>query len=329
MIVVAAVAAVALLVVAAEVLARLAERRLPTYLLWHDQLTTGKWRQLQRLRREPPLDVLLAGSSQMLMALDPTALPFRAYSAALYRGVPTVMLEWLRDEVLPATRPRAVVWGVSVLDLNDNGGFHQGITAKYRAGRPAPGLGRWARATFAVVRRWRLLLTPWRVLRLALPGEAAVGPEGKPLSRLLGPMGKGIEYADYDTYMLSDDKRAFIETEMVNAFSMGGAQVDALREGARLVTSTGARLVFVEMPFTVEFAEMYPPGAVSAARELLASVAAEVGAPWIPTDGDALPRDWFADCVHLNGVGMARWTETVGPVLAGAVRGARTGERAR
>ena len=309
-----AVAVVALLCAAlavAEALLRLAERRLPTYLLWHDQLTTGKWLQLQALRREPPVDVLLAGSSQMLFALDPTAIPGRAYNCAIYRGIPTVMTEWLRDEVLPALRPRLVVWGVSVLDLNDNGGFHNGIYARYTAGRPRRGPAFALRRHVALARRWRLLRTPLRLLRLARPGPVEAGAEGKPLSRLLGPAGKGLEYVDYDSYLLSDEKRAFIETEMVNDFSMGGAQAAALREGARLVRATGASLVFLEMPFTSEFSDMYPAGAVGAARALLASIAEEAGVPFVPTDGDALPHDWYCDCVHLNGVGMRKWTEQV------------------
>ena len=313
----AAVVVAVVALVAAEAVLRVAERRLPTYLLWHDQLTTGKWRQLRRLRKEAPVDVLLCGSSQMLFALDPTALPVRAYNCAIYRGIPTVMLEWLRDEVLPATRPRLVVWGVSILDLNDNGGFHLGIHERYVAGRPSPGPALHARASSALVRRWRLLLDPLRLARLLRRAE----PEtDKPLSRLLGPMGKGLEYADYDSYRLSDEKREFIQTEMVNEFSMGGAQAAALRAGAALVRQAGARLVFVEMPFTSEFTEMYPRQAadVAEARALLASVAAEAGAPWLPTDGDALPHDWFADCVHLNGVGMRGWTEAVWPRIAEA-----------
>jgi hypothetical protein len=322
MIVAVVVLAALALVALTEGVLRVAERRLPTYLLWHDQLTTGKWRQLQRLRREPPVDVLLAGSSQMLFALDPTALPGRAYNCAIYRGIPTVMVEWLRDEVLPATRPRLVVWGASILDLNDNGGFHRGIHERYTAGRPARGPALRLRASSALVRRWRLLLDPLRLARLLRRAE----PEtDKPLSRLLGPMGKGLEYADYDTYRLSDDKAEFIRTEMVNAFSMGGAQAAALREGAALVRAAGARLVFVEMPFTREFTEMYPgrDADVAAARALLASIAAEAGVPWVPTDGDALPHDWFADCVHLNGAGMRGWTAAMAPLIA------RSGEATR
>jgi len=317
MIVAALVVLLCVAVAVAEVLARLAERRLPTYLLWHDQLTTGKWRQLQALRREPPVDVLLAGSSQMLFALDPTAFPGRAYNCAIYRGIPTVMTEWLRDEVLPALRPRLVVWGVSVLDLNDNGGFHNGIYARYTAGPPRRGPGLWLRGRSALARRWRVFLTPLRLLRLARPGPAEAGAEGKHLSQLLGPMGKGLEYADYDSYLLTESKRAFIEDEMVNAFSMGGAQAEALRAGARLVRETGARLVFLEMPFTSEFSDMYPPGAVAEARSLLRSVADEAGVPFVGTDGDALPHDWYCDCVHLNGVGMREWTPRVADMLTG------------
>lgn len=305
MIVVAVALVLVALLAAAEAAARLRERRLPAYRYWHDQLTTGKWHQLRALRREPPVDVVLAGSSQMLMALDPTAMPFRCYNAAFYRAVPTVMTEWLRDEVLPALRPRLVVWGVSILDLNDNGPFHAGIHAKYLAS-PArrPGLKRWLLTHSALVRRRKGLL------RTDDPTSA------KPLDSLLGPMGKGLEYVAYDSYRLSDDKREFIQTQIVASFAMGGRQVEALREGARVVRAAGARLLLVEVPCTEEFVAMYPNGAadLAEARRLMDAVADEIGVPFVKSSDD-LPERWFADCVHLNGVGMREWTEGIAPLL--------------
>ena len=308
----AAVLVATALVAAAVAVARAVERRLPPYAYWHDQLTTGKWHQIRALRREPPVDVVFAGSSQMLMAADPTRLPFRAYNAALYRAVPTVMTEWLRDEVLPALRPRLVVWGVSILDLNDNGPFHHGIHARYTAS-PAR---RWLLRNSALARRRGLLLRRGAGPRTDDPTA------GKPLDSLLGPMGKGMEYVHFDTYRLSDDKREFIETQIVADFAMGGAQVAALREGARLVRASGARLLLVEVPCTEEFVAMYPRQAadLADARALLRSVADELGVAFVQS-GDDLPERWFADCVHLNGVGMREWTDLMTPVLAEALHG--------
>ena len=302
------VVAVVATAVLAEAVARLLERRFQAYRFWHDQLTTGKWHQLRALRREPPVDVVLAGSSQMLTALDPTAMPFRCYNAALYRAVPAVTAEWLRDEVLPAVRPRLVAWGVSILDLNDNGPFHAGIHERYTAS-PArrPGIRRFLLTHSALVRRGRSLL------RKPPPDPTSA----KPLAQLLGPMGKGLEYVGYTDYLLSDDKREFIETQIVADFAMGGRQVSALRAGVSAVRAAGADVVLVEMPCTEEFALMYPHGwsDVEDARSLLRAVAADLGVAFVPAPDD-LPLRWFTDCVHLNGVGMAEWTERVGPILA-------------
>ena len=310
---VAAVLLVALGAAALEVVARVLERRMPAYRYWHDQLTTGKWHQLRALRREPPVDVVLAGSSQMLMALDPTAMPFRCYNAALYRAVPTVMAEWLAELVLPALRPRLVVWGVSILDLNDNGSFHSGVYERFSAS-PARrgGLRRWLLAHSAFARRWRVLLR-----RGPLP-SADEPTSAKPLSALLGPMGQGLEYVGFTEYRLSDDKREFIETQIVDGFAMGGAQVAALRSGVASVRSAGADVVLVEMPCTDEFVEMYPNGAADLAgsRALLRSVAADLGVAFVEAP-EELPQRWFADCVHLNGVGMAEWSARVGTFVAG------------
>lgn len=309
MLAIVAVLAVVALVAAAEGAARLVERRLPAYRFWHDQLTTGKWHQLRAMRREPPVDVVLAGSSQMLTALDPTAMPFRCYNAALYRAVPGVTAEWLRDEVLPATRPRLVAWGVSILDLNDNGPFHRGIRERYDAS-PARhrGLRRTLLTHSALVRRGRALLRPFR---------APDPTSAKPLDQLLGPMGKGMEYTPFTEYRLSDDKREFIETQIVADFAMGGAQVSALRAGVKAVRATGAEVVLVEMPCTEEFVAMYPRASadLADARALLRSVADDLGVAFVPAPDD-LPLRWFADCVHLSGVGMREWSERVGPILA-------------
>lgn len=311
MIVVAVLVAVVALVALAEGAARVLERRMPAYRFWHDQLTTGKWHQLRALRREPPVDVVLAGSSQMLMALDPTAMPFRCYNAALYRAVPAVMTEWLREFVLPSLRPRLVVWGVSILDLNDNGLFHSGIYERFTSSAARrPGPRRWLLTHSALARRGRTLLR-------RRPVADDDPTRAKPLSALLGPMGKGLEYVDYDEYRLSDDKREFIETQIVAGFSMGGAQVSALRSGVAAVRATGAEVVLVEMPCTEEFVAMYPRGwdDLAESRALLRGVAADLGVAFVEAP-EELPQRWFADCVHLNGVGMREWSARVGSFVS-------------
>jgi hypothetical protein len=310
-----AVALVALALVL-ELLIRRAERALGQYPLWHDVLTTGKWHQLRRVRRGPPVDVLLAGSSQMLMALDPTTVvapPLRCYNAAIYRGVPSVMTPWLEEVVLPAARPRWVVWGISVLDLNDNGKFHRGIDERFgsalarrRGARPA------LKRRFALARHPGLLLNPVRAVRLVVQRDPTADSA---LLAVLGDMGQGMEYLDYDTYMLSDTKRGFVQEEIVNNFSMGGRQIEALERGVAAARRAGARVVLVEMPATQEFTDMYPrrDADVADARALLQATAERLAVPWLPAS--ELPREWFADCVHLNGRGMRAWSVEVGEAL--------------
>lgn len=311
-----ALAGATLVGVAAEFGARLAERRLPDYPWWHDRLTTGKWHQLRSL--DGPVDVLLAGSSQMLTALDPLALvssPRHCYNAALYRGVPTVMAEWLELVVLPRTRPRVVVWGVSILDLNDNGTFHSGVYERFSASaaHPARGPSR-LKPRLALARRAPMLRRPRALLRtMRMPDPH----EGKPLSQLLGPMGKGLEYVRFDSYRLTPQKAAFVREEITTDFAMGGRQADALRAGAAAVRRSGADLVLLEMPATDEFYEMYPRQHedLRDARALLEAMAAELGVPFVPVQDD-LPEEWFTDCVHLNGVGMNAWTQDAAERLA-------------
>jgi hypothetical protein len=252
----------------------------------------------------------------MLTALDPTAMPFRCYNAALYRAVPGVTSEWLRDEVIPALRPRLVVWGLSILDLNDNGLFHSGIHERYTASvARRRGVRRWLLTYSALFRRAPALRHPRTLLRP--PPNTDDPTANKRLATLLGPMGKGLEYVEFDTYRLSDDKREFIESQIVAGFSMGGAQIAALRRGVETVRAAGAEVVLVEMPCTDEFVEMYPNGLADllASRDLLRSVAADLGVAFVAAPDD-LPQRWFADCVHLNGVGMREWSARVGGVVA-------------
>ena len=307
---------------AAEVALRAVDHRLQPYLPYHDHLTSGKWQQLRALARREPVDVVLAGSSQMLTAIDPEVVAppgTSCYNAALYRGVPELMTEWLRDVVLPATRPSLVIWGVSVLDLNDNGQFHREVfdrfdasPARRRSARERMLLR--ARLSSALVRRAAQLRHPRAFVRVLRAGD--VRPDADRIERLLGPMGKGLEYVAYDSYQLSDHKAAFIRDQIVNEFAMGGTQLDALRRGASVVAAAGAKLVLLEMPSTSEFHEMYPRGVadVDEARHAVRRLAEELHVRFVALD-EPLPHEWFADCVHLNGIGMDSWSQRLRPLL--------------
>ena len=319
----AAIAGAAVASGLAELALRTVDGRLPPYLPYHDHLTSGKWRQLKSLAHGAPVEVVLAGSSQMLTALDPTTVAppgARCYNAALYRGVPELMTEWLRDVVLPATRPSLVIWGVSVLDLNDNGTFHREVVERFeaspaRARRTRDRLLHQARLGSALVRRAAQLRHPRAFLRMLRSGSEL--PDADRIERLLGPMGKGLEYVAYDSYQLSDHKAAFIQEQIVNDFTMGGRQMEALRRGASVVAAAGARLVLLEMPSTAEFHEMYPGGVadVDDASSALRDLADDLGVRFVALD-EPLPHGWFADCVHLNGIGMASWSERLRPTVA-------------
>ena len=322
-----AIAGVLLVALAiAELAARALERRLPPYQHWHDRLLTGKWHQVRALRREPPVDVVIAGGSQGLMAFDPFVVapaPLRCYSAAFYRGIPKVVSRWLVDFVLPATRPRVVVWGLSIADLNDNGKLQREIderfVANFRLRRDAVSrLRTWAVANSALVRRGPLLINPRRVLREVR--AARVPTRAKPLSRLLGPMGKGLEYADFDAFQLTPEKAAFIHDELVANFYLGGEQVREIGRVADAARARGARLLLVELPTTEEFREMYPHGEAdfTEARRVLSSLAAERGFEFVPVTQE-LPKHWFADCIHLNGVGMQKWSTMLSDRVASAL----------
>jgi hypothetical protein len=94
-------------------------------LWWFDLFTQRKEAQLRAIRRRGGVDVVLIGTSTMLLGADPEVVVRRCgrscYNASIYRGVPTVSEAWLRDRVLRLARPSVVVVGLSPFDVNDLG----------------------------------------------------------------------------------------------------------------------------------------------------------------------------------------------------------------
>ena len=167
-----------------------------------------------------------------------------------------------------------------------------------------------------------MLMHPRRARALVRTAAAYDPTSTKPLSALLGSMGKGMEYVPFTEYRLSDDKAQFIRDEIVGGFAMGGTQVDAIRRGAAIIRAAGADLMLVEVPCADEFIDMYPNGQAdaAAASDLLQTLAQELNVPFVPISA-RMPLDWYYDAVHLNGTGMREWTAELGPVISRTLEG--------
>lgn len=99
--------------------------------------------------------------------------------------------------------------------------------------------------------------------------------------------------------------------------TIGADAARALRESVQVARAAGAQVAFVVLPESVEFRAWYPPDVEAAAREHLAALSAECGAPVI----DA--RDWepdahLADGFHLSRTGSRAFTSKLGAHLRSA-----------
>lgn len=306
---------------AAELTLRRVDGLLPAHLHFHDQLSTGKWRQLEDLvRRGESVEVLLIGSSQMVAALDPTTIvppPLTAYNAALHRATPDLTARWLTDVVLPRVRPRVVVWGLGSADLNDNGPIHDETLATFlrspgASSSPARRYLSALRTRYALLRHAKVLLQPRRFARL-LRKSATVA--GTATYRHLGPRGRSQQYWEREEYWTTPEKLAFLKGKVVSDFAVGGRQIETITRTVQRLRSAGVGVLLIEMPHAQEYQDLLPRGEqdVLRAREALQRIADETGSVLHTPERDELPTDWFNDCVHLNGRGMRGWTAAVRP----------------
>lgn len=99
--------------------------------------------------------------------------------------------------------------------------------------------------------------------------------------------------------------------------TVGADATRALRESVQVARAAGAKVAFVVLPESAEFRTWYPPEVETAAREHLAALSAESGAPVI----DA--RDWepdahLADGFHLSRTGSKAFTSKLGAAVGRA-----------
>jgi hypothetical protein len=293
----------AAVVAGAEATARALSPRLPAVRLWHDPVAQLKVEQMERRRRRGATGgVVFAGSSQVLEGVRPSVaapgLGLRAYNAALHRGFLPLTERWLLEEVLPRLAPRLVVLGIGVLDLTDNGVGQYEVVDRFEAA-----IAR--RSDRAAVLRHRLL----RESALLRHGLATTGSAKVVLADLrIGPEGEGLEFAAATEYRLSEKKRAYIEDELLADYRTGPRCLSALERIVAGVLATGSRLVLVQLPHTEELLPMLPggPERVATARSELAALAERCGVRLVDDlVSMSAEQRLFADCIHLNGAGMA------------------------
>jgi lysophospholipase L1-like esterase len=270
-------------------------------------------------------DVVLVGDSMMDAAGDPAALsadgaPLSIYNASVAGETLPTIAEWTTKVVVPRLHPKLVVIGFSSNELNPSVlSPAQGLAAYdgSRAARAAEGRGNVVDDADAFLRRWSALYRYRNELR---------HPFAQPLTGAFNPAlsADGQDLAFQGQQYLSGgplrDRVIIAGTIAALAgFTVGPKNVAILRAMITSLRAQGAKVMLVAMPVTADLVSYHPGGTVDyqTALDSFAAIATAAGAQY------AVPGVWptpvFADPVHLNAVGAARFSTYLAPLLRQAL----------
>lgn len=319
---------------ALELGARALASSLDEPLWWHDRFTQRKELQMMRLRRRGGADIVLLGSSKVLLGLDPAAFHrvtgLRCYNASIYRGLPGLSEAWLQDRVLPMLRPRFVLIGISPSEVNDNTPLNQQLglyrsSRVFSAGRLALGHRR-AGQLSAAVRLAPLLRQPRVVVRAMRsaarrPGSWHLRAPAE-IPGVLGPHGEGLNYLDR-TYGNGPRMRELYH-QLAADYDDGGIQSGALRRMPLHVEQSGGRVVFIALPGSAEYIDDTFEGGRAAweeSKRRLALLAEETGCWLIDVSAGFEDHSYYADMLHLNRTGRDAFSSRVAEALLPRLEG--------
>jgi hypothetical protein len=314
----AVVAAVmALVVVGAELGARLLSPYLDEPLVWADETTQLKVAQMDE---RGCADLVIVGNSMARDDVQPAlledALGVEAYNASLDAAGPSLLSRWVHEEVSPRLDPSTVVLALSSADLNDNSEAARAAQAGYDAsvmGRDdAIGrLGAFATEHSDLVRYRVELRRPdavWDALGRALRGDDPDQRDGTDPS-LIGPDGEGLSRRAL-TYDGSSVSATFAQSQLLGDFVVGGAQLQSARALVDDLQDDGVEVVLVILPVTDDYQALHPEPETDMATFLrvVDDLADETGATVVDLHDAPYGDELFADTHHLNGAGSERLT---------------------
>jgi len=297
-------------------------------LWWHDLFTQRKERQLRALSREGGVDVVVLGTSLVLLGLDPqpieNELGRKTYNASIYRGLPRLSEAWLTDRVLKLLRPRVVVLGLCPAELNDNSPLC-GQLALYQGSRALRHRTAWwfARKSYAL--RYSYLLRKPRTLGRAV-GAALRDPRDwrwslpEDIPGKLGARGEGLDFLDR-SYFTGPRMRELCRQQAHGAEDRG-EQSAAMRRILELNARHGARTVFVGMPVAKEYIETLYEGGRAAWDESwqrMRDVVEALGTTLIDFHEGFETEEYYADMLHMNRRGRDEYSAAVAKALRGVL----------
>ena len=276
------------------------DSRLQDPLLWYSPTVQEKAEEIASGDIDEA-DVLFIGSSMTDRDVDvdtfESATGIQAWNGGIPGAQVSVLDRWLVDQVIPASDPDLIVLGLSSLELND--------------GRLDPTIDRYERQLItredvfaqgerslmtvsAFYRHRQQLRTPLNFLA-DITGDPALSDEVQ-----AGP-------APVDGFRPGNISR--IRETVLNDYSLGGRETEALEALLSRLESGTAQVVVVWMPVPERYVELHPGGVedFEAARTLAASAASDSGALFID-----LSRSFddasFADLTHLSDPAAVEFT---------------------
>ena len=294
---------------------------------WYSDEARVKVDQMETLAESEPVDVVFAGQSMMLDAIDPEVFTQSdpghrtAYNAALSGGFPQIMARWIPEEVVPRARPATVVIGLSALDFNANGRVHTSVILRYEEAPEQKKdvfgvIDRFARKSVYLF-RYRLELRNIgnivSVARRRLSGFEAPPPDPPPLG----------EFGESDRPNLAFDcaRDNFcdrLRSDFMNDYTLSTEAVAALESLVTELQEREVRPVILILPHTDEFETMLPTSDYERFEAAIDDVSQEQGVPVVDASGAMPDLSAFDDPIHLNVTGMERFSRLLPRLLESA-----------
>lgn len=318
-----AAGAVAVLLLA-EIATRLVADRLPTPMEWSHEEIQVKVDDLRAIQRGgQDVSTVFVGSSMMDAAAEAGRFAAAAgeqgvaYNAAILGADVRTIRDWLQEFVTPTVAPGRVVIGFSCRELNANEPEQDDQYRRFAASlgyrRLVGDLTALERFDDAVASR-SALVAHRRELRqprnlLGRDRRALTGYE-------IAADGQDRFFAGR-RYPTPQDLPKVLFRGAMAQWSLDGERLRLLGSTVETARGAGAEVVVVAMPTTQDFVDWFPRGAADSARchAALAETTRAAGGTYL--EAGVWPKALFADPIHLNGLGSARFTSFVAQGVRG------------
>lgn len=298
----------------AEIAVRMLGAVLPEPRDWYHDIAQAKAEQLEQMKGSE-LDMVFAGTSQTYYAIGPRAidgtLGTKSYNAAIPAGVPPLQERWLLNQVLGRVDTDVVVWGMSVLDLND--GRDLTVVDSYTS---APATRRGVLAE--IDRRLASQVGLFRYRRQLFDPDAwADRTKMDAIRSIIRPDGQR-QPADRAP---SQEERRRIRKQVVADYQTGGRMVASARRTIEALKDRGIEVVVVWLPVPERLLDLLPDSRLEhEARQQARHLADVFALPFLDVS-EGFTNDDFLDYTHLGEHAAERLTQQLSAKLV-RLRGA-------